>query len=83
MNERKFVILLALLLIVFSMNIIFSNGISGIERIEVKKYDELSEEYEDLKVIKDKTSLKEFMRILNRAKHETNTRYEMAYPCYA
>ncbi|WP_163103504.1 hypothetical protein [Peribacillus alkalitolerans] len=56
-----------------------SNGIPAIKEMTVQKYDLKNDAFEDgWKVIRDKNELENFRKILNRAKHEKNVRYEMA-----
>jgi hypothetical protein len=46
--------------------------------MEIQPYNHKSETYEKEEVVTDKTSIKTFTKILNRARHETRTHYEMA-----
>jgi uncharacterized protein YxeA len=76
--KRWILILLSLSILIFCGYVYFYNGISNIERMEIQPYNHKSETYEKEEVVTDKTSIKTFTKILNRARHETRTHYEMA-----
>ncbi|NQD68870.1 hypothetical protein HP456_23475 [Bacillus haikouensis] len=77
--RRWFLILLTLSILIFSGYVFFYNGISGIERMMIQTYNQKTESYEKGKVVTEKSSIRTFTKILNRARHETRTRYKMAY----
>jgi hypothetical protein len=77
--RRWFLILLTFSILIFSGYVFFYNGISGIERMMIQTYNQKTESYEKGKVVTEKSSIRTFTRILNRARHETRTRYKMAY----
>jgi hypothetical protein len=77
---RWILILLMISILIFSGFVFFYNGISDLERLKIQQYNHKTESYEKGKVVSEKSSIKTFRRILNRARHETRTRYKMAYP---
>jgi hypothetical protein len=77
--KKWILIFIGIMIVIISGYAIFSNGFSNIESIEVQKFDRSSNEYNEVKVIKDSTSLKTFTKILNRANREGNAFYEMAH----
>ena len=70
---------IGLVIAIISVYAIFSNGFSNIKSLKVQEFDRGSNKYNKGKVIKDSSSLKIFTKILNRANHETNAHYEMAF----
>lgn len=77
---KKWFIVLLVLGIIFSFSYAFlSNGFSDIEKIVVEKYDRDGKEIGKEKTIEDKSTINTFTQILNKASHEGNREYEMAY----
>ncbi|MGR3762813.1 hypothetical protein [Rossellomorea sp. NS-SX7] len=76
--KRWVLILLVLSVLIFSGYVYFYNGISNIERMTIQTYNHKMETFDKGKLVTDGSSIKTFTRILNRARHETNTIYEMA-----
>ncbi|MBS4193177.1 hypothetical protein KHA94_24075 [Bacillus sp. FJAT-49705] len=80
MMKKWALFLIGIVIVIISGFAIFSNGFSNIESIKVQKFDKDTNEFDEGKVIKDSSSLKTFTKILNRANHERNVFYKMAYP---
>ena len=70
---------LVLGIIFFLSYTIVSHGFSDIEKIAVQKHNIDGKEIGKEKIIEDKSTIKKVTRILNRANHKRNTKYEMAY----
>ena len=70
---------LVLGIIFFFSYTILAHDFTDIEKIAVQKYNIDGKEIGKEKIIEDKSTIKKVTRILNRANHKRNTKYEMAY----
>lgn len=74
----KWVLLVIGIVIVISSGYaILSNGFSNIESIKVQKFDKDKNDFNEGKIIKDNSTIKNLTKMLNRANHEKNVNYEM------